>query len=187
MGSKFAKLSVLTVLVSTAGLMGAFAASASADSITCTISGTIQLSPGLSESAQVQNISITKHKGAKLSGCSGTETTVSGGNATIHMKTANAVTCAALKSVGAPVTETNAVFKWVGASGNSMGTFTMPLTEAPVALGGTIAMGAFPFSEDTISGTATQTYTGGSKCGMSSGHKKAKKVNKGSFSGSITI
>jgi hypothetical protein len=168
--------------------MGAFAASASADSITCTISGSIQLSPGLSENPQVQNISITKHKGAKLSACSGAETPVTGGNATVHMKTANAVTCAALKSAGAPVTETNAIFKWQpSGEGNSMGTFSMPLTEAPVSLGGTIAMGAFPFSEDTISGTATQKYAGGSSCGVSSGHKKPKKVNKGTFTGSIAI
>jgi hypothetical protein len=176
---------VLGALCAAMALLGVSAASASADSITCTISGSIQLSPGLSESAQVQNISITKHKGAKLSACSGAETPVTGGNATIHMKTANAVTCAALKSAGAPVTETNAIFKWQPkGEGNSMSTFTMPLTESPVSLGGTVATGTFPFSEDTISGSATQKYNG--TCG-SSGHGKGKKVNKGTFSGSITI
>jgi hypothetical protein len=187
---KLGKLSVLTVLVSAIGLMSAFAASASADSITCEISGSIKLSPGLTETPQVQNISITKHKGAALTACSGTETTVTGGNVNIHMKTEKAVTCAALKSTGEAVVETNAIFKWQPkgeGTENSTGTFSMPLTEESVALGGTIATGSFPFSEDTISGTVKQSYIGGETCGVSSGHKKAKKVNKGSFTGSITI
>ncbi len=187
MRGKLWTLPALTALVSTMGLVGAFAASASADSITCEISGSIKLSPGLSESAQVQNISITKKKGAKLSACTGTETPVTGGNATIHMKTAEPVTCAALTGAGAPVAETNAVWKWQPkgeTTTNSMSTFVMPLTEMSVPLEGTFAMGTFPFSEDTISGTVKQTYSG--SC-VSSGHKKAKKVNKGTFSGSITI
>jgi hypothetical protein len=182
---KLGKVSALTVLVSGIGLMGAFAASASADSITCEIKGSIKLSPGLTESPQVQNIAVTMHKGAKLTGCSGVETKVTGGNVNIHMKTEKPVTCAALKSAGEPVTETKAIFKWSPkGEGNSMGTFTMPLSESPVSLGGTIEKGSFPFSEDTISGSVNQTYNG--TCG-SSGHGKGKKVNKGSFSGSITI
>ena len=36
----------------------------------------------------------------------------------------------------------------------------MPLSESSVSLGGTVAMGSFPFGEDTISGTVKQTYTG---------------------------
>ena len=184
---KLGRLSALAVLISAVGLMFAFTASASADSITCEISGSIKLSPGLSESAQVQNISITRHRGAALTSCSGSETAVTGGNATIHMKTEKAVTCAALKSTGEAIGESNAVFKWQPkGSGNSTGTFTMPLTEEPVTLGGTFSMSSSPFSEDTISGTAQQTYSG--TCG-SSGHGKGmgKKVNKGSFKGTITI
>ncbi len=182
----FARVSVLMALIVPVGAMGAFAAPASASSsITCEISGSIKLSPGLSETPQVQNISITKHKGASLSGCSGTETPITGGNATIHMKTADAVTCAALTSAGAPVTDTNAIFKWKpSGEGNSMSTFIMPLTEMSVPLEGTFEAGTFPFSEDTTSGTVKQTYSG--SC-VSSGHKKAKKVNKGTFSGTITI
>jgi hypothetical protein len=103
------------------------------------------------------------------------------------MKTEAPVTCAALKGPGAPVTETNAIFKWLPkGEGNSMGTFTMPLTETSVALGGTFDTGTFPFSGDKISGSATQKYSG--SCG-GSGHGKGggKKVNKGTFTGSITI
>jgi hypothetical protein len=183
---KLGRMSRLTVLISAIGLMCAFSASASADSITCEISGSIKLSPGLAESAQVQNIAVTMHKGAKLSGRAGTETTVTGGNVNIHMKTEKPVTCAALKSAGEAVTETNAIFKWnPKGQGNWMVTFTVPLTESPVSLGGKIATGSFPFSEDTISGSVTQKYTG--TCGTGGGHGKGKKVNKGSLSGSITI
>ncbi|HEV2982532.1 MAG TPA: hypothetical protein VGX51_13980, partial [Solirubrobacteraceae bacterium] len=124
------------------------------------------------------NIAVTMHKGAKLSGRAGTETTVTGGNVNIHMKTEKPVTCAALKSAGEAVTETNAIFKWnPKGQGNWMVTFTVPLTESPVSLGGKIATGSFPFSEDTISGSVTQKYTG--TCGTGGGHGKGKKVNKG--------
>jgi hypothetical protein len=190
MQSKFGRWSVLTALTSALGLLGAFASSASADSLSCKIEGTIKLSPGLTETPQVQNIAITKHKGALLSNCSATETKVTGGNINIHMKTEKAVTCAVLKGTGEAVVETNAIFKWQPKGEgfeNSTGTFTMPLTEAPVNLGGTVAAGTFPFSEDTISGTVTQTYSGGDTCGVSVGHKKAKKVKKGTFTGLITI
>jgi hypothetical protein len=189
---KLGTLTLLTAVVSAMGLMAAFAASASADSITCNINGSIKLSPGLSENPTVQNIAVTKHKGALLSGCTGSETTVTGGSVHIIGKTTEAVTCAALKGPGAPVALT-AIFKWQpNGSGNSTSTtFSMPLTEMSVALGGTIETetpetGPIPFSGDTISGTVTQKYNG--TCG-SSGHGKGggKKVNKGSLTGTITV
>jgi hypothetical protein len=49
------------------------------------------------------------------------------------------------------------------------------------SLTGSVATGAFPFSEDTITGSVKETYHG------SCGGYKAKKVNKGSFTGTITI
>src|SRR6266849_4213996 len=109
----FGRLSLATSLFAALGLMAAFASSASADSITCEISGSIKLSPGLSETPTVQNIGITKHKGALLSKCSGSETPVTGGNVHVVTKTTEAVTCAALKGSGAPVESANdAIFKW---------------------------------------------------------------------------
>ncbi len=70
--------------------------------------------------------------------------------------------------------------------GNSMGTFSMPLTEVPgVSLGGTLESG--PFSGDSIAGiagTVSQMYTGGPTCGVAVGKKKVKKVNEGTFTGS---
>src|SRR5216683_2359399 len=132
----FGRLSLATSLLAALGLMAAFAASASADSITCEISGSIKLSPGLSESPTVQNIGITKHKGALLSKCSGaTETKVTGGNVHVVGKTTGPVTCKTLTEAGAPVEET-AIFKWQPkgeGTENSSASFSMPLTEMPVA------------------------------------------------------
>src|SRR5438132_10207574 len=167
----FGRLSLATALVAALGLTAAFAPSASADSITCEISGQIKLSPGLTESAQVQNIQITKKKGALLSNCTGSETTVTGGNIKIHMRTTEAVTCAALTSPGAPITPENAIFKWLPkGTEHSMGLINMPLTEMPVAITGSVNAGTSPFSEDTVTGEVTQKY--GPTCGSNGGHGK---------------
>jgi len=175
---KFARLSALTALISAFGLMTAFAASASADSITCNTKGSIKLSPGLSEKPTVQNVQL---KGT-LSSCTGTETTVTGGKYNAHLKTAEPVTCAALSSSGAAETpESGIIFKWAPhGGGNSLGTFSMPLTELLSTLSGKITSG--PFNEDTISGNVLQSYSG--KCGEG---KKPKKVKNGSYTGSITV
>ena len=79
-----------------AALVGAFClaatASASAATATCTgANGKIKLSPGLSETAAVQNIQV---KG-ELTGCTG-EGSQETYKYQIHAKTAEAVTCAAL-------------------------------------------------------------------------------------------
>jgi hypothetical protein len=191
MRSKLGKLSVLTMLISAVGLMAAFASSASADSITCKVSGAIKLSPGLTETPQVQNIQITKKKGALLSECSGTETTVTGGNINIHMRTTEAVSCSALTGPGAPVTPENAIFKWQPKGGeNSMGLINIPLTEMPVAITGSVNAEPLtaPFAGDTVTGEVTQKY--GATCGSSGGHGHGgggKKDNKGTFTGTITI
>jgi hypothetical protein len=189
MRGKIGRLSVLTTAFAVIGVMAAFASSASADTITCEVSGSIKLSPGLSESATVQHIGITKHKGALLSNCTGaTETTVTGGNLHLVGNTTEAVTCAALKGSGAPTAD-QGIFKWQPkgeGTENSTAALNFPLTEMPVAIEGTVATEpGHPFSEDKITGMVTQKY---GSCG-SSGHGKGggKKANKGEFSGSITI
>jgi hypothetical protein len=189
---RITKLSVLTAAIAALGLMGALtAASASADTITCQISGSIKLSPGLTETPTVQNVGITAHKGAKLTSCSGTETMVTGGSIHVVAKTKEAITCKALKESGAALESTNdAIFKWTPRGGpNSTGSLNVPITEMAAGLEGSVAIGEFPFSEDKISGSVTETYGGGATCGSSGGHGHGggKKVNKGTFAGSITI
>jgi hypothetical protein len=188
MKNRFGKLSVLTAAIAVAGLMGVLTASASADTLKCEISGSIKLSPGLSETPTVQNVGITKHKGALLSNCKGTETTVTGGSVHVIAKTKEAITCKALKESGAALESANdAIFKWTGSEEQSTGSLNVPITEMSASLSGSVNAGTFPFGEDKISGTVKQTYTGGSTCGATSGHKKAKKVNKGTFTGTIEI
>lgn len=187
MRTRFAWWSVLAALAVPLGAMGVSTASASA-ATTCTgNSGTIKLSPGLSEMPHVQNISI---KGV-LSGCSGEGSTVTGAAYVAQLKTTTAVKCSVLTGPGAAEEHTNIVIKWSPqGEGNSMGTFSMPLTEvAGVSLGGTLTSG--PFSGESIAGTVSQTFTGGATCGVPTAGKhpkKAKKVNKGAFTGSgVTI
>ncbi len=175
-------------LVGLAALLAAFAtagtASASAASTSCQASGTIKLSPGLSETAQLQNVSI---KGT-LTECASTESAVTSGKFVAHFKTAAPVTCATLTGAGTGAAEgSNVVIKWSPkGSGNSQGTFSVPITEVPGALvSGNIESG--PFAGDSISGSISQSYTGGPTCGQPVGKKKAKKVNKGTFSGTVSV
>jgi hypothetical protein len=182
-----ASISKLGLLVLAAVTVFALAgvATASADSTTCETSGSIKLSPGLSETAHVQNVTI---KGT-LSGCTGTETEVTSGKYIAHFHTAEAVTCSTLTGagVGAAAEENKIVIKWTPkGAGNSQGTFSLPITEvAGASLSGLVQSG--PFEGDAISGTVSETYTGGAECGKAEGRKKAKKVNKGALSGSLSI
>jgi hypothetical protein len=172
---RLAVLAALTLPLSALGLV-AGPASASASTICSANSGSIKLSPGLQESAQVQNITI---KGT-LSGCSGSS--VSSGSYLAHLKTPAPVSCSALTSAGEAATGT-IVIKWSPkGQGNSIGTFSMPLTAlAGVSIGGTLESG--PFATSTIAGTVTQSYAG--TCGgTGKGKTKGKKVKDGTFTGS---
>ena len=135
----------------------------------------------MSETPTVQNVQV---KGS-LSHCSGEETMIKGGKYNAHLKTAEPITCAALSGAGAAETpESGIIFKWTPhGGGNSLGTFSMPITELLSTLSGKITSG--PFNEDTISGNVLQSYSG--KCGEGSGKHMAKKVKKGSYQGSIRV
>ncbi len=182
MRTRFARLSALAALAVPLGAMGASAApAAAAEGTTCAgNSGTIKLSPGLTNTAKAQNIVVH----GTQSGCVGGGVTK--GSYVAHLKTVNAVTFAALKSPGEPTAaESSTVIKW--GAGNSHGTFSMPLTESPgISIGGTLSGG--PFEGMSVSGTVSQTFTGGATCGVAEGKKKAKAVKSGTFTGSaVTI
>jgi hypothetical protein len=185
MRGKIGRLSVLTTACAVIGVMAVFASSASADAITCEVNGSIKLSPGLTETPAVQNVGITAHKGAKLSNCKGTETTVTGGTIHVVAKTKEAVSCKTLKERGAALESAgDAIFKWTPSGENSTGSLNVPITELPATLEGSVNAGMFPFSEDKITGAVKETYSG--SC-VAEGKKKAKKVKKGTFTGTITI
>lgn len=181
-GENEMKKTLLSLMVLALGLMAVTAASASAATTTCENSGTIKLSPGLSATPTVQNVTV---KGT-LSKCSGEESSVTGGKYIAHLKT-EAVTCEALAGEGAPLTGSNIVLKLTPKEGaNTMGTIDFPVTEkAGVSLSGLIESG--PFDGSAIGGSVTQAYTNGPACGISEGKKKTKKVNKGTFTGSLSF
>jgi hypothetical protein len=168
-------LAAVAVPLSVAGFVVA-PASASAATTCSGNSATVKLSPGLQESAQVQNITV---KGT-LSGCTGAG--VTGAAYVAHLKTTSAVSCAALSSAGEAATG-SIVIKWSPkGQGNSNGTFSMPLTAmAGVSLGGSLESG--PFATSSISGTVSQSFAG--TCGGGGkGKSKGKKVKDGTLTGS---
>lgn len=145
--------------------------------------GSIKLSPGLSETPHVQNITV---KG-ELKGCDGTAAPAETAKFTDHLKTTEEVTCSALQSFAlepttAPV---SLVVKWAGKeAGTSHGSLLIPITEAS----GATVEGAFeggPFGAPAaLSGTLFESFSGGPECGLAEGKKKAKAVKNGVFSGS---
>src|SRR5487761_2534171 len=158
----FAKVSVVAALAAPLVTMGVAAAPASASggTICSGNSGTIKLSPGLENTAQVQNIVI---KGT-LSGCSGEAAT--GAKYVAHLKTVNAASCATLLGAGAPAAGT-IIVKWSPkGQGTSHGTISMPLATAPdVTMSGKLESG--PFERLGIFGTSISQIFGA--CGRMSG------------------
>jgi hypothetical protein len=141
-----------------------------------TNSGTVTLSPGLTDTAHVQTLKI---KGT-LTGCSGDSFKEASYTATL--KTTGAVSCSVLTGVGEPASG-SAKFKWTPHAKPSTGTLSLPLTETSgSALSGAVEAGTY--SRLPLSGTVSETFTGGTKCGQPEGTKKAKGVKKGAFTGS---
>jgi hypothetical protein len=144
--------------------------------------GTIKLSPGLSETPHVQNITI-KGKLGECDGSAGVE------SATYvdHLKTTEEVTCSVLQSLSSePTTEPVSLsFKWVPHElGASHGTLVVPITEAStLGLTGTLEGGPFSAPEAITGGEIFESFTGGSTCGVPQGKRKAKAVKSGTFSG----
>lgn len=189
MRAPMSKLGMFVLAVVALFSIAGTATASAASSTSCATSGSIKLSPGLTETAKVQNVTI---KG-DLSECASVESGVTSGKYTAHFKTAEPVSCSTLTGagVGAAEEENKIVIKWSpkgkGSGGNSQGTFSVPITEVPGApASGLITSG--PFVEDAISGSISESYTGGPTCGVApEGKKKAPKVNKGTFSGTLSI
>jgi hypothetical protein len=145
---------------------------------TCTSNtGTITLSPGVTNTAAIQTAKI---KGT-LTGCTGDAFTEV--SYTAKLKTAGPLSCSMLNGEGEMASGT-AKFKWTPKTKPTSSTATLGvfLTEtAPVALSGAVSAG--PHSPLTLSGKTSETFTGGPTCGVADGTKKAKAVKKGTFTG----
>ena len=142
----------------------------------CTgVSGTVKLSPGLTETAAVQTVKV---KGT-LTGCSGEGFTSASYQATV--RTTVPVSCSVLTGAGEPATGASKM-KWTPTAKPSAGTLSLSLTETPgAALTDTVAGG--PYSPLSLSGTVSEKFTGGPKCGQPEGKKAAKAVKNGTFEG----
>ncbi len=142
-------------------------------------SGTIKLSPGLSETPQVQDITI---KGT-LSGCDG-PAEPTGATYVAHLKTTEEVTCSTLSSISAEPTTTSVslVVKWSPkGTGNSHGALVVPLTEVGTTLEGTLEGGPFAGPASVFASSLSEGFTGGPTCGVPPAKGKAKPVKSGTF------
>ena len=141
-----------------------------------TNSGTVVLSPGLTDTPVAQTMKI---KGT-LTGCSGEQFKKAKYIATL--KTGGPVSCTVLQVAGETAAGA-AKYTWTPKAKASAGTLSMPLTETPGnAFSGEVTSGSY--SPLTLSGTVTESYTGGATCGEKVGKKAAKAVKKSTFSGS---
>jgi hypothetical protein len=142
-------------------------------------SGTIKLSPGITEAPHVQSITIT----GKLKGCDGPAEPTEG-TYVAHLTTTEEVTCLALGSLSLEPTTTSVSFavKWSPKSaGSSHGTFLMPLTEAGGSLEGALEGGPFPLPQKIFAASLAESFTGGPTCGVAPTKGKAKPVKSGTF------
>jgi hypothetical protein len=144
-------------------------------------SGTIKLSPGLTETPHLQSITL---KGA-LHGCHG-PAPIESATFVAHETTAEEVTCGALQSLSAEPTTTpvSLLVKWSPKeAGSSHGSLSLPITEAGGAtLAGLLEGGPFG-SPTALNGTLSESFTGAATCGIGAPKKKEKPVKSGSFSG----
>jgi hypothetical protein len=139
--------------------------------------GTIRLSPGLTDTAAIQTVKI---KG-KLTGCTGEAFTEMSYKATLM--TGHVVSCSALSEAG-EAANGSAKLKWAPKAkpATATGPLSVVLSEEPsVAFSGEATAGSF--SPLTFTGAMSETYEGAAKCGVAEGKKKPKAVKKGTFTG----
>ncbi len=142
-------------------------------------SGTIKLTPGLTELPHVQEITV---KGT-LKGCDG-PAEPSEGTYVAHLRTTEEVTCSTLSSLSSEPTTTSVSFvvKWLPLGvGKSHGALVLPLTEAGGALQGTLEGGPFPTAQSVSATSLYESFTGATKCGAPSPKGLVKPVKSGTF------
>ncbi len=145
-------------------------------------SGTIKLTPGLTEKPAIQAVTVT----GQLSGCSGPNVPESGSYVD-HLKTTEALTCSALTSSSTEPTKsagTGLSITWSENEGVSKGTLLMPVSESSLTgVSGSLKAGG-PFGSATPikASTITESFTGASMCGVPQGKLKVEKpVKLGTF------
>ena len=146
---------------------------------TCTANtGTIKMSPGLSETPRVQTITIS----GSLAGCEGPDVPESG-SYSLKEKTTEPVTCSYLQqSTTTPTTTAGKLaVTWIENEGVSRGTLTVPISEASLSgITGSLSGGPFPA---TAPMKAASIYESFPQCGVPQGRKGTiKPIKSGTFS-----
>jgi hypothetical protein len=145
-------------------------------------SGTIKLSPGLTETPAVQTITIS----GTLAGCAG-PSAPEAGKFVDHLTSLEAMTCQALSSASLEPTTKSTSFtvKWQPLEeGTSKGTLVVPLSEVPMTgISGTLKGGPLEVSTPIKAASIAESFTGASICGQPQGKRQVvKPVKAGTFS-----
>jgi hypothetical protein len=142
-------------------------------------SGSIKLTPGLSETPHVQEIAL---KGS-LKLCDGpaepTEATY-----VAHLLTTEEVTCSTLDSLSVEPTTSAVSFavKWLPlGSGKSVGQLLVPLTEAGGDFHGELEGGPFAGPRSVFASSLWESFKGAATCGVPSPKGVVKPVKSGTF------
>lgn len=143
--------------------------------------GTIRLSPGLSETPQVQSITV-KGEFSECDGPLGFESA----KFVDRLTTTDEVTCSALASASAEPTtqQVSLSVKWLPHEvGSSTGSLSLPVSEvAASGLTGTLEHGPFSAPAAVHTAWVAESFAGAAGCGQASGKKAAKPVKAGAFS-----
>jgi hypothetical protein len=145
-------------------------------------SGLITLSPGLTETPTVQNVTV---RGA-LKGCDGPYGFESGSYVD-HLRTSEPVACPVLASASIePITTPVSLrVTWLGGEGGvSKGTLTLPLSEVPLSgLSGTLMGGPFASPTSIEAASVYERFAGAASCGVPQGKRGVvQRVRLGAFS-----
>ncbi|HST32291.1 MAG TPA: fibronectin type III domain-containing protein [Solirubrobacteraceae bacterium] len=142
-------------------------------------SGSIKLTPGLTETPHVQEIAVKG--GLKL--CDGPAEPAEATYAA-HLLTTEEVTCSTLDSLSAEPTTSAVSFlvKWLPlGSGKSVGQLLLPLSEAGGSFQGTLEGGPFAGSHAVFASSLWESFKGAATCGVPSPKGVVKPVKSGTF------
>jgi hypothetical protein len=144
------KLALLGVsATAVAGIAATVASAVEETGATCAASGGVAtLSPGIEETAKVQNITI-KGTAGECAGSAGSSTKF-----VLHVKTAAPLTCAEFNGEGV-LAEGTGILKWGHGHGNSQGAFSLAGSASSFSLSGSLEQGPYAGMSlsDTLSGT----------------------------------
>lgn len=148
-------------------------------------SGTIKLSPGITETPAIQKITVT----GAMTGCAG-PLDPEAGTYIGHLLTTEEITCSSLSSAALEGTHSKSfAITWSELAGISKGAMTLPLSEVPlVGMVGTVSGGPLESATSFEAASISESFTGAAMCGIPQGKRSIiKPVRTGYFSTSEVV